>query len=127
MTLEDALSYWIKSAERDLAAAQDLFKTKHFVQCLFYCHLAVEKIIKALIVKNKKEPPPVHHLPYLSKLTGIKFSSEQQTLIKEINEFNLRARYDDYKFRFYKIADKEFTQKYFQKTKDFHLWLKKHL
>lgn len=128
MTLKQAINYWRKSAQMNLSAAQDLFKTRHYVECLFFCHLSIEKIIKGLVLKNtKKNPPPVHHLPYLISLSGVKISEKQQGLIKRINEFNLRARYNDYKFRFYKIADKDFTEKYLKNVEELFRWLKKQL
>jgi len=30
--------------------------------------------------------------------------------LKEVNNFNIRVRYPDYKLRFYKICTKEFTE-----------------
>lgn len=40
------ITYWKKSAERDWQTALDLFKTKHYDACLFFCHLALEKFLK---------------------------------------------------------------------------------
>ena len=57
MQIKEVIDYWIESGESNLSAAQDLFKTRHYVECLFFCHLCVEKIIKGLIVKKSKEPP----------------------------------------------------------------------
>jgi len=128
MTIKQAVNYWLKSAERNLSAAKDLYKTKHYVECLFFCHLAIEKVLKALVVKNTdKAPLPIHHLPELSKKTGIKFSEKELILLEKINEFNIRARYDNYKFKFYKKATKKYTQKYLQKVEELFQCLKKNL
>lgn len=126
MNLKEAISYWLKSAREDLKTAESLYNAKRHVHCLFFCHLFIEKILKALVVKNTKNSPlPIHNLKRLAKDSGIAFSEKQLYLLKEINEFNIRARYNDVKFRFYKKATSEFTQKYFQKSKEFYLWLKK--
>jgi len=128
MSKEEAVNYWVKSSELDLETAEDLFKTKHYHYCLFFCHLFVEKIIKALIVKNTGENPlPIHKLRLLAKDTGIKFSEEQLKLLDKITGFNIKARYNDVKFRFYKMATKEFTKEYFEKSKGIYQWLKKQI
>lgn len=128
MTLQEAVNYWLKSAVEDFKTAETLFVAKRHVHCLFFCHLFVEKILKALIVKNTKNSPlPIHNLKRLAKDSGVELNEEQTNLLKEINEFNIRARYNDVKFRFYKKATPRFTQKYFQKSKELYLWLKNRL
>ena len=128
MSKEEAVNYWVKSSELDLGAAKDLFKTKHYHHCLFFCHLFVEKILKALTVKNTGENPlPIHKLRLLAKDTGVEFSEEQLKLLDKITDFNIKARYNDVKFKFYKMATKEFTKEYFEKSKGIHQWLKKQI
>lgn len=125
MNAKEAVNYWVKSSEEDFKTAESLFSTKRRVHCLFFCHLFIEKILKALIVANTKNNPPlIHNLPRLSKDSGITFSNEQTLLLDEINEFNIRARYNDVKSRFYKKATPEFTDKYFNRAKKLYLWLK---
>jgi len=48
---------------------------------------------------------------------------EQQDFLLEINQFNIKARYPDYKFEFYKKCTPEFTQNSFTKIKDLYQWL----
>lgn len=128
MSKEEAVNYWVKSSELDLGTAEDLFKTKHYHNCLFFCHLFVEKIIKALIVKNTDENPlPIHKLRLLAKDTRVEFSKEQLKLLDKITDFNIKARYNDVKFKFYKMATKEFTKEYFGKSKGIYQWLKKQI
>lgn len=128
MTLKEAIDYWVKSADRNLSAAKDLFKTKHYVECLLFCHLSIEKTIKALIVKKtKKATLPIHDLLKLSGKTGLRFSKEKLKLLAEINELNIRARYDSIKFKFYKRATREYTKKYLERTERLYSWLKENL
>jgi HEPN domain-containing protein len=96
--------------------------------CLFFCHLFIEKIIKALVVKATEKPTPYgHKLSKLAKFTKIDFSEGQLDLLDELTAFNIEARYDDYKFHFYKKATKKYTQEYLSKSKDIYQWLKKKL
>lgn len=128
MDTNEMIEYWVKSSLEDLKTAGGLFKLQRYQHCLFFCHLFVEKIIKALVIKTTKRPSPYgHKLSKLSKLTKISFSDEQLDLLDEITAFNIEARYDNYKFQFYKKATKQYTQEYFKKSKDIYLWLKKKL
>jgi len=79
-----------------------LFKLKHYSHCLFFCHLSLEKLLKGLVVKETKTHAPfVHDLVYLAKLTNLNFIQEQIKDLEEINKFNIKARYDNEKLKFY--------------------------
>lgn len=120
------IEYWTKSSAEDVITAEGLFKLCRYLPCLFYCHLFVEKIIKALIVKDTKEPASYgHKLARLAKcVSSVKLSREQLDLLDELTAFNIKARYEDYKFEMYKKATKNYTEEYLAKAKGFYLWLK---
>ena len=61
MNIKEIIDYWLKSAEEDLKTAKSLFKSKRYHHCLFFCHLFIEKIIKALVVKKTKRQSPYGH------------------------------------------------------------------
>jgi len=122
--LEGEIKYWLTSAEHDLKTAESLFKSKHYDWCLFLAHLVIEKTFKAFYVRdNKAFPPKIHKLDFLASKTKLELNPEIVDFLKEVNEFNLEARYPDYKFSFYKLCNREFTSKYFEKIKELHKWL----
>ena len=126
--INDLIKYWQKTAEHDQKTMTSLFKSKRYHHCLFFCHLFIEKIIKALVVKKtKRQSPYGHNLLRLSELSGIKFSQKQLDLLDEITSFNIEARYNDFKFKFYKKATLDYTQIYFKKAKEIYLWLRRKL
>ncbi len=93
-----------------------LFRIKRYSDCLFFGHIILEKILKGLIVKNTgKEAPYIHDLVRLQALAKIKLEKDNLKFLKEVNNFNIRVRYPDYRLRFYKICTKEFTEKRFKK------------
>lgn len=49
------ISYWVKSAENDWEVLLYLLKGKKYVYALFFWHLYLEKLCKALWVKQNKE------------------------------------------------------------------------
>lgn len=120
--------YWARSAAEDVITSESLFASKRYLPCLFYCHLFVEKILKGLIVKKTGEPSPYGHmLLRLAKLAGLSLTDGQSTLLADLTRFNIRARYEDYKYGLHKEASKEFTKKYMHDAKELYVWLKKKL
>ena len=125
MEKEKVIQYWRESAQRDLGAARDLIKLKHYNWALFVYHLAIEKLLKGLLVKSDKEIPPIHKLVRLAELSGLKITGEDRDNLLVITDFNLEARYDDYKENFYRKATKEFTQKWSDICERIYLWIDK--
>ena len=125
--MEDAermVAYWREHAQYDLDTAESLFSSSRFPYCLFMCHLAVEKMLKSIIVREMQSHAPyTHNLIELASKSGKEFSSEQKSLIAELNEFNLEARYPDWRRDFYKTATQEFAARYLQQTQELFLWL----
>lgn len=125
---EKLVKYWMDLSDYDLDTAGFMLKTKRFPYCLFMCHLSVEKLLKALIVKFIKEHAPYsHNLVDLAKKTSLEFSEKDKILLADLTEFNLETRYPEWQKNFYLKCTKEYTQDYFQKTKKLQKWLKKYL
>lgn len=123
---EKTVAYLEESAERDWKMAQKLFRSKDYSYCLFFCHLALEKLIKSVLVaKTDKAAPFTHNLARLAERAEIPLNKTTEENLVEISDFNVAGRYDDEKFAFYKKCTKPYTEKYFNITKDLILWLKK--
>ncbi len=112
MNQTDITQYWIMSADEDQKTAQSLFDSGRYHWCLFFWHLALERILKAKITKTNQETPFTHNLVMLAQHAHVEITEEDKTHLKEITAFNIEARYDDYKRSFYKKATKEYTQKW---------------
>jgi len=48
MPLPRNIANWIESSDYDIKTADHMYATKRYVYVLFMCHLATEKVIKAL-------------------------------------------------------------------------------
>lgn len=113
LQVKKIVSYWEKTAECDRGIMNSLFKSKEYYGCLFFGHIILEKIMKALVVQETKQQAPyMHDLVRLEEIAKIGLSKEEIKLLKEVNAFNLNARYPDYKLKFYKLCTKEFTEDY---------------
>jgi HEPN domain-containing protein len=72
MNVSKQVKYWTTGAEEDFAAAQSLLEKGHYRHSLFFAHLALEKMLKALVVlKINDVPPKIHNLIRLSELAGL--------------------------------------------------------
>jgi len=85
----------------------------------------LEKYLKALYVQNvNKSVPYKHQLSILAKKAKLHLTDNQIDFLDEVTEFNIEARYSDYKKRFREKATKTFTLNYIQKIKEFKKWLR---
>jgi HEPN domain-containing protein len=118
--------FWKNQSREDLKTAEGLFLLGRYAPTLFFCHLTLEKFLKSLIVRETKSNAPFeHNLIKLSKIAKVDFSDNERSLISEINTFNIKGRYDDYKSNFYKKATKSYTKRYLDEAKRIIIWLKK--
>jgi HEPN domain-containing protein len=123
--LQKTAKHFQESADEDFQVAQHLFQNKSYAHCLFFCHLALEKLLKAIIVLKTDEPPEYSHfLIKLAEQAGIPVNETQIADLKVITRFNISARYDDEKREFHKLATKAFTEKYLTITQELFIWLK---
>ncbi len=128
INIKKVVNYWTDSAEDNYQTAGYLLKGERYPDCLFFCHLAMEKILKALVVKETKTHAPyIHKLVDLAKLSKIYLSLGQTENLTTITEFNIAARYDAIKYNFRKKATKEYAEKYFLISEKLYLWLKEKL
>lgn len=110
--------YWQKTAEHDYETMLVLFKSKRYSDALFFGHMVLEKILKAYVVQNtKKQAPYVHDLVRLAELAHLELSEEELDVLDIVNDFNIRARYPEYKLKFYKKCTKKYTEKHLENIK----------
>jgi len=106
--------------------ANHLFEKGDYPYALFFGHLAIEKILKAIFVKKFNEIPPyTHRLVFLAEKAGLEVSSERLELLEVITDFHLEARYPDEKFTFFKKCTREFTDEHLRRIGGLRRWLTK--
>ncbi|MBI4262371.1 HEPN domain-containing protein [Candidatus Uhrbacteria bacterium] len=125
--IQKHIAFWKESAERNLKTAKDLYKTRHFDACLFFCHLTLEKYLKARVIQRTSTAAPfTHDLVVLARVAHFTLTNEQETLLRTVNSFNISGRYDDYKLQFHKKATQAYTKKYLGNIDALYLWLRQH-
>jgi HEPN domain-containing protein len=121
--VEKEIVYWRDVSIRDLQFAGRLieYKEEEILYCFFYLHLAIEKALKAHIVKRTKNlPPKTHNLLVLAEIGEVQMSREQIDFCGRINRYNIEARYPNLAVP---APTLEKAKEYFEQTKELLEWL----
>ncbi len=108
---------------------QGIFEAGKYDWALFVGHLVLEKILKARWVMNNEDntPPKIHDLMRLANESQLKLNDTEKEFLLEVNDFNIEARYVDYKMDFHKKCTREFAEEYLTKIKEYYNVFKKGL
>jgi len=119
MEKADHIQYWLDESSENWNFAQKLLRSKDWVYALFYFHLTLEKLFKALWVKENIDntPPRSHDLQYLHNQTNLNLDAEDYSFLAIVSAWNLETRYPDYKRMIYKRTTGPFTLVQFEKVK----------
>ena len=112
MNKQDHIDYWRKTADSDWTAVEVLFEKEQYLQCLFFAHLVLEKLLKAHWVKDNKDdyPPRIHRLKSLNERTLLDLSEDEINVLDDMEIFQMEGRYPDYHFRIAQLCTQQFTQ-----------------
>jgi HEPN domain-containing protein len=125
---EKTVSYWFRGAKYDLGVANALFKAKKYPYALFMGHLALEKLLKAFVVKQtKKHAPFSHSLPYLAEESGMEIPDPIRIKLREFMEFHFEARYPDAHQVFYSKCTRAYTAARVKEIKEVFKWIEQKL
>lgn len=125
VNIKKLIDYWIKGAEDDILTAELLIRERRTLHGLFFCHLVIEKAIKAHVVKTTGDiAPRSHNLIYLSENIGLQFDEETSIFLGILMRYQLQGRYPDYNPI---LPDIQTVQVYLEKTKKLMQWLKEKL
>lgn len=125
MDADQTVRYWLITANDDLKSIRNSFRAHDYVKALFWGHLYLEKLVKAVIVKKTgKHAPYGHDLPTLAEKAKFELTEEQIELLKRVSDYNIKARYPDYEFALKKRATHQFTEIEIKEIERFGRWLK---
>lgn len=119
MNKQDHIAYWLKSASKDLETMNYLFKGRRYVHTLFFGHLYIEKISKALWVKSNKEnyPPKIHNILSILKQAETTLDEVQLLFLLKLNQYQIEGRYPEDIEKLYKITNRPLVNEYLKSIK----------
>jgi HEPN domain-containing protein len=129
MTKEEHIKYWLSSAEKDEDIMNYIFNGKRYVQALFFGHLFLEKICKAIWIKNHEEnvPPKTHNLLKLLEGSNVGLDKDSQSFLIILNKYQIESRYPEDINSLYKDTDFQIATLYINKIKHIEECLRKNL
>ncbi len=128
MDIEQIVAYWLTEAAEALQVADHLVEQADYSYALFFGHLAVEKVLKALFVtKLGQHAPPIHNLLRLARSAGLDVDDETAEKLITVTAFNLEARYPDFKRSFRQVCTSEYTVRQMAMIKELLKWLRSQL
>ena len=121
MDIEKQIDYWRQGSAEDWEVAVKLVKDGKSRHGLFFAHLALEKILKAIICsRTHGVPPKIHNLIRRSELAGLKLSDQQADVLADMNQFNLEGRYPE----FYRLrVSLEEAKEFLTRSEEVLAWL----
>jgi len=118
-------TYWLTEAEEALRVADHLVDKADYSYALFFGHLAIEKMLKALYVARLHEhAPPIHNLLRLAKAAQLKPDEARAEALLTITAFNIEARYPDVKRAFRQKCTADYTGRQMTLVKELFAWLR---
>ncbi|MCD4817913.1 MAG: HEPN domain-containing protein [Candidatus Cloacimonetes bacterium] len=125
MNIEKLIEYWINASANDVNTAELLINNDKYLNGLFFCHLVIEKAIKAHVVKNTQQMlPKSHNLFFLFEKANLKIEEKDKYFLGILMKYQLEGRYPDYDPF---IPSKTTVTEYLIKTKEIFQWLKEQL
>ena len=96
LDISKQVEHWRQSGEEDWTVAVHLVRAGRTRHGLFFIHLALEKLLKALVCRQTRQPAPkIHSLVRLAELAALQTTGDQRDVLAEMNAFHLEGRYPE--------------------------------
>jgi len=117
---------WVSLAEYDFETAKAMMKSKRYIYVVFLCQQTIEKLLKALYVKEKNETPPYTHnlIRLIESLTiSPRVSESQKELLEYLNSYYFQSRYSEYFEKLSKSIPAQRAKSLLKRTEELYKWL----
>jgi HEPN domain-containing protein len=115
---------WFRQAQYDLGTAESLVSAERYPPVIFYCHLALEKALKALYVEKFNDAPnKTHSLVFLVEILELELPQKSMDSLFVINRIGITGRYPHNLDEVLEQYTKEKTEKILRESKEILTWL----
>ena len=92
---------------------------------MFFGHLAIEKVLKALhVARHQEHAPSIHNLLRLARGASVDLDDARTEALITITAFNIEARYPDFKRTFRRVCTAEYAVGHMATIKEIFQWLR---
>ena len=130
MDRKDLVQAWLDQVHEDISAAECLLQGGHWLYVAFFCHQALEKVLKAYyLATHDDDPPYIHSHGRLLDICGLtdELPPENLRFIDFMVPMYIKARYPQQKLVAARLLDKETCLYIIDKTKELTQWIEEHL
>lgn len=125
MDVDEVVDYWLKSAAEDWPVVEHLVDGGAYHHALFFGHLYLEKLLKAMVVnKTGRHAPRSHNLLFLAEHAGLSIADEQRDFLLRITAYNIDTRYPQDVETIHQHYSREHTEQELQSIQEMAKWLK---
>lgn len=116
---------WIDSSDYDFTTAEHMLQTGRYIYVVFMCHLAMEKLLKAIVHEMTGNlPPQTHDLIYLLKLADVHMPDHLLEFMGKINSASIVTRYPEDLSRILSAYPLAVARDYFNQSREVLEWLR---
>ncbi|HVC35583.1 MAG TPA: HEPN domain-containing protein [Chloroflexota bacterium] len=118
---------WVDSAEYDWVTARELLTAGRYVYVVFFCHLAIEKLLKAHVAEvTNSLPPRTHDLVSLIRTAGLDVPGRYLQFIGTISGQSVSVRFPDEIVHTVSEYPELVVREYLRQTEEVLQWLTQH-
>lgn len=127
--MNNIVKNWIATSNYDLQTADVMYKAGRYLYVVFMCHLAIEKMLKAILAHKYPEniPPKIHSLINLLQRADISIPENLKDFIQRIDNLSVVTRYPEDLRTLSKEFKQDTAKRILIDTKRMIKWLKQHL
>ena len=120
-----ATANWLAQVDYDIATAEQMLQTEPYIYVIFMSHMALEKVLKALVTEETQKLPPRTHNPIdLAQRAHVVLSQAQQDFLGKLNNTSVVVRYPDDLSAMVSQYPEAIAQDYLEQTKELILWVR---
>jgi len=94
--IEKHIGFWREEAREDIQVARENYENGRYRFAMFLANLALEKGLKALVVRATRDVPPrIHNLTVLAEKAGLALDEETMTFLSAMDHYQMAGRYFD--------------------------------
>jgi HEPN domain-containing protein len=128
MNVDEVVQYWLELARDDWPVAMHLLASGDYHYALFFGHLYLEKLLKAVVVKATGEHAPrTHNLLFLAERAGLAVPDDRHDVLLRVTGYNIETRYPQERAAARKRYTREYTEAEFDVIQEAGEWLKSEL
>jgi HEPN domain-containing protein len=127
--MDKSVRNWVAASNYDIKTAEAMYKTGRYIYVVFMCHLAMEKMLKALLANRHTEllPPKIHNLINLAHRAEIAPPEDLKEFLQRIDNVSIATRYPEDLRALSREFNQQTVRRILTDTKRMIKWFKQHM